>query len=434
VTTIVYLGDDRAVPVADPGMTILDVSIAHKVPHLRECGGHGRCTTCRVRIREGLQNLSPRSTREVQVADTLRWDASTRLACQARVTGDVTVERLIRSGADASRVQSEGASLAPPEERTLAVLFCDIREFTPFADSNLAFDVVHILNRFFGAVGDAIFLNNGIIYQYVGDQVIGLFGVGGDTGEKSCLDTLRAGLGMLEALGDLNRALSAEFGIKLDIGIGAHYGPLIVGMMGHPDHRQFAVIGDTMNVASRIESTNKTLGTRFLVSETLFSQVPHAPVEARKTQAVLKGKHGTFKLAEVIGFAAPDAALLVQSTVGILMEHQKRLTSHLYRRLFELAPGAKALFRGDMEMQGEMLSHMLQCLVYGMSRPENMRLGLRDLGHRHDDYGVAPEYYAAFRQAFLESVAGILGEKHTPPVEKAWADTIDLIIASMRGK
>ena len=358
----------------------------------------------------------------------------TRLACQTRVTGDVTVERLIRSGADVSRVQSEGASVAPPEEKTLAVLFCDIREFTPFADKNLPFDVVHVLNRFFGAVGDAIFVNNGIIYQYVGDQVIGLFGVGGDAGEKSCLDTLRAGLGMLEALGDLNRELSAEFGVKLDIGIGAHYGPLIVGMMGHPDHRQFAVIGDTMNVASRIESTNKTLGTRFLVSETLFSQVPDAPVEARKTQAVLKGKHGTFKLAEVIGFATPDTALLVQSTVGMLMEHQRRLTSHLYKRLFELAPGAKALFHGNMEMQGEMLSHMLQCLVYGMGRPQNLRLGLRDLGRRHDDYGVAPEYYAAFRQAFLESVGAVLGEKHTPQVARAWADTIDMIIGSMRGR
>jgi class 3 adenylate cyclase/hemoglobin-like flavoprotein len=333
-----------------------------------------------------------------------------------------------------SRVQFEGASVAPPQEKTLAVLFCDIREFTPFADRNLAFDVVHILNRFFSAVGDVIFINNGIIYQYVGDQIIGLFGVGGDPGEKSCLDTLRAGLGMLDALNDLNLELSAQFGSTLEIGIGAHYGPLIVGMMGHPNHRQFAVIGDTMNVASRIEGTNKTLGTKFLVSEVLFRQVPQAPVEVRRTQAVLKGKLGTFQLAEVIGFAAPDSALLVQSTIGILMQHQKRLTSNLYRRLFELAPGAQALFHDSMEMQGQMLSHMLQCLVYGMSRPETMALGLRDLGRRHDGYGVASEYYPAFRQAFLESARGILGEKHTPQVERAWADTIDMIITSMRGR
>jgi len=432
VTTIVYLGDDREAPVADAGMTILEVSIAHKIPHLRECGGNGRCTTCRVRICEGIENVSPRTPREIEVADGLGWDRSTRLACQTRVSGDVTLERLIKSGADVSRVQFEGASIAPPQEKTLAVLFCDIRDFTPLADRHLAFDVVHILNRFFRAIGDVILINNGIIYQYVGDQIIGLFGVGGDPGEKSCLDTLRAGLGMLEALNELNVELAAEFGITLEIGIGAHYGPLIVGMMGHPDHRQFAVIGDAMNIASRIEYTNKTLGTRFLVSEVLFGQVPQAPVEVRRTQAVLKGKLGTFPLAEVIGFAAPDSALLVQSTVGILMQHQRRLTSNLYRRLFELAPGAKALFHGNMEMQGEMLSHMLQCLVYGMSRPGTMMLGLRDLGRRHDGYGVAPEYYPAFRQAFLESARAVLGERHTPQVERAWADTIDMIIASMR--
>ena len=114
------------------------------------------------------------------------------------MSGDVTLERLIKSCADVSRVQVEEASIAPSEERTLAVLFCDIREFTPFVDKNLAYDVVHILNRFFAAVGDAILMNNGVIYQYIGDQIIGLFGVGGDPPEKSCLDTLRAGFRMLE--------------------------------------------------------------------------------------------------------------------------------------------------------------------------------------------------------------------------------------------
>jgi class 3 adenylate cyclase/hemoglobin-like flavoprotein len=431
--TIVYLGDDKATPVADPNMTILDVSIAHKIPHFRECGGNGRCTTCRVRICDGIQNVSPRTQREAEVADARRWDRFTRLACQTRVSGDVTLERLIKSCADVSRVQVEEASIAPSEEKTLAVLFCDIREFTPFVDKNLAYDVVHILNRFFAAVGDAILMNNGVIHQYVGDQIIGLFGVGGDPPEKSCLDAIRAGLGMLETLKNLNAELADEFGTTLEIGVGAHFGPLIVGMMGHPNHRQFTVIGDAMNLASRIEDANKTLGTRFLVSEALFNQVPQATLEVRRAQAVLKGKDGAVRLVEPIGFAAPESALLVQSTVGALLQDQKRFTKDLYRHLFAIAPGAKVLFRGDMESQGQMLSHMLQFLVHAMSRPETMTLGLRDLGRRHDGYGVAAEYYPAFRQAFLESARATLGEKHTPQVEDAWAHTIDMIIASMLG-
>ncbi|MEJ8810865.1 adenylate/guanylate cyclase domain-containing protein [Variovorax ureilyticus] len=433
MTTIVYVGEDKAIPVADSAMTILDVSIAHKIPHVRACGGHGRCTTCRVRIRDGIQNVSARTPREIEVASALRWDGFTRLACQTRISGDVSLERLIRSHADVSCLQVEEASVAPSQERTLAILFSDIRDFTPLVEAHLAFDVVHILNRFFKAVGDAILINNGVIYQYVGDQIVGLFGVGGDPPEKSCLDTIRAGLGMLAALDDLNAQLSAEFGTTLQIGVGAHFGPLIVGMMGHPDHRQFAVVGDAINIASRIQDANKTLGTRFLMSEVLFNQVPQAPVTVRKAQAVLKGRRSAFQLVEVIGFAAPDSVLLVQSTIGVLLQHQKRFTQDLYRRLFELAPAAEGLFRGDMDSQGQMLAHMMQFLVHAMSRPEIMALGLRDLGRRHEGYGVAAGYYPAFRQAFLESAREILDERHTAQVEKAWADTIDMIIESMRG-
>lgn len=432
MTTIVYVGEDKAMTVADPAMTILDVSIAHKIPHVRACGGQGRCTTCRVRICGGIENVSPRTPREMEVAGALHWDAFTRLACQTRISGDVSLERLIRSPADVSCLQVEEASIGPSQERTLAVLFCDIRDFTPFVEAHMAYDVVHILNRFFKAVGDAILLNNGVIYQYVGDQIVGLFGVGGDPPEKSCLDAIRAGMGMLSAVGDLNAELANEFATRLEIGVGAHFGPLIVGMLGHPDHRQFTVVGDVINVCSRIESANKTLGTRFLMSEALFDQVPLAPVEVRRTQVVLKGKHGAFQLMEVLGFAAPDAALLVQSTVGVLLLHQQRFTQALYRRLFALAPSAQRLFHGDMDRQGRMLTHMIEFLVHAMSRPDIMKLGLRELGRRHDRYGVAPEHYPAFRQAFLDAARDVLADRHTPQVEKAWADTIDMIIGAMR--
>jgi len=429
--TIVFLTDGRSIGVTDPGMTILDVAIAEKIPHFRECGGHGRCTTCRVRIVDGLANVSPRTQREAELAKALGWDGFTRLACQTRVSGDVSFERLIKSCADVSRMQMEDCGVAPPVEKMLAALFCDIRGFTPFVEKSLPYDVLHILNRFFQAVGDAILMNNGVIYQYIGDQVIGLFGLGGDPIEKSCVDTFRAGFAMLNAMDDLNAQLSSEFATTLDIGIGAHCGPLIVGMMGHPDHRQFSVIGDAMNIASRIEEANKTLGTRFLASDVLFSHVPHTILEVRRTQAVLKGRRGPVQLVEPIAFGTADGVLVIQATIGILMEHQTRLTKELYRRLFELIPEARTLFHGDMETQGQMLSHMLQFFVYAMSRPDTMKLGLRSLGRRHAAYGVPPAYYPFFRQAFLDAVRVILGEKHTPQVEDAWAGAMDEIIRSM---
>ena len=428
---IFYANDERVAPVVDPTMTILDVSIANKIPHCRECGGHARCTTCRVRILDGIQHVSPRTHLEAQVAQARNWDSATRLACQTRVTGDVTVQRLIRGGADVTRLQLEGISAQRPEEKPLAILFCDIRDFTPFVDRNFPYDVVHMLDRFFTELGEPILLNNGVIYQYVGDAIIGLFGIGGDPAAKHCLDAVRAGLGMLEALNNLNAELSSEFETTFSIGIGAHFGTAIVGQVGHPSYRQFAVIGDPINLASRIEGMNKTLGTRFLVSEDLVSQIPHASLDGRKTQAVLKGKGGAFHLMEVLGFTHPDPALLAQETVSVLLQQQERFTDGLYQRLFAMAPSTRALFRGELKTQGRMLAHMLQFLIYAMSRPESMALGLRDLGQRHAKLGVAAEHYPHFRRAFLEAAHEALGEKHTPQVEASWAAIVDGIIDAM---
>lgn len=119
--------------------------------------------------------------------------------------------------------------------------------------------------------------------------------------------------------------------------------------------------------------------------------------------------------------------------MGVLMEHQKRFTEELYRRLFALVPAARSHFRGDLESQGHMLSHGLTFLVYAMGRPETMWLGLRSLGQRHAGYGVPREYYPSVRQALLEAVRVTLGEMHTPQMEKAWADTMEMLIDSMLG-
>ncbi len=281
----------RVVSVDDPKTTILATSIKHKIPHFHECGGHARCTTCRVRILDGIQHVSTPTATEKRLAVASGWDDFTRLACQTRVTGDVTIQRLIRTAAEVSRLQIETLPSGTGEERPLAILFCDMRNFTPFVETHFAYDVVHIMNRFFTALGEPILLNNGLIYQYVGDEITGLFGVGKDTPEQSCLAAVRAGIGMIEALERLNPELERDFDTELAIGIGIHFGPTIVGRVGHPSHQQFAVIGDAVNVASRIQATNKTLGTTLLISENVLAQLSEGILQTGKSTAVsLKGK------------------------------------------------------------------------------------------------------------------------------------------------
>ena len=118
-----------------------------------------------------------------------------------------------------------------------------------------------------------------------------------------------------------------------------------------------------------------------------------------------------FTLFDVLGFADPDPSLVVQETLGWILSPEARFAEVFYRRLFELAPQVKSLFRGNMEKQGQMLGHMIEGVVYASSRPENLVLGLQSLGRQHASYGVSREHYAFVRRALLDTIQDVLGRQ-----------------------
>ena len=425
---------ERTVKVEEDDPTILEVSTASKIPHLRECGGNGRCTTCRVRILTGVENLSPRTAAEVAVAEARGWDDFTRLACQTRLTGDVGLMRLLKTSAEVCQLQIETLPEGTGTTRKLAILFCDMRNFTPFVESNLAFDVVHILNRLFSVLGDSILINSGLIYQYVGDEITGLFGLGDEAAEKSCLSAVRAALDMLDSLDQLNKDLSADFKTELSVGIGVHFGEVIVGKIGHESDRRFAVVGDSVNVASRIQGANKELRTQLLVSEQLLEQLSEDTLRTGKTSSVtLKGKSAPFRVSQVLGFNAPDPLQIVQSTWKVIADQNRRFGDGFYERLFTAAPELRGLFSGDVSLQAQMLTQMLETVIYATSRPQHLALGLASLGRRHSGYGVKSEHYETVRDCLLDTIRDTLGDnRHTDEVAGAWTSTIDSVIQMMQ--
>ena len=141
------------------------------------------------------------------------------------------------------------------EERFLAILFSDIRSFTPFSERHLPYDIVHILNRYFFYMGDVIHKNNGTIDKYMGDGIMAIFGLTGE--EHPAVAALNAAKQMVASLQEFNTYLQSSFGETFQIGVGIHYGPVVVGKLGHPDQAHFTAIGDTVNVAARIESATK---------------------------------------------------------------------------------------------------------------------------------------------------------------------------------
>ena len=432
---ITYASINRTVEPEDEFDSLLDLSIANKIPHLHECGGHGRCTTCRVRIIEGLHNLNPKNRAEKETSFARNWDPSIRLACQAFPKGDVTLQRLIWSMGEVNQLQTELAPVGKADERLIAILFCDLRNFTTLSSKNLNFDLAFMLNRFYTVLGDPILMNNGIIYQYVGDEIVGVFGTTGGTREKICTDAIRAALGMQYALTQLNNMELKDLDIKLQSGIGINFGRAYVGHLGHPNHKQFSVIGDPVNIASRIQQQTKDSDAKILLSKSVLKGVNEEGLLLGKTvNAVLYGKEEPTELHELLGFKEMDLQLELQSSLHTMLEDNDRFASEFYDQVFKINPQARSLFRNDMVEQGRLLTHMLGGIVYSLSRPEHLVSGLQKLGESHLAYGVKPEHYPVVKQAMITTIETILGGRKTEKTLDAWDKALDYVMEVMQNQ
>jgi len=188
-----------------------------------------------------------------------------RLACQLRPTADLTIIPLlpptIQSAENVLRPSSAQAS-----EQEVAILFADIRGYTKFSEHRLPYDVVFVMNEYFRAMGEAVEASGGHLDKFMGDGVMGLFGVGTDPA-RGCRQAIDGAVAMAQALDDLNRALAQDLAEPLRIGIGIHSGPVIVGEMGYGRARTLTAIGDAVNTASRLESASKEYHAQLMISD-----------------------------------------------------------------------------------------------------------------------------------------------------------------------
>jgi len=254
----------RSVVVA-PGATILEASRRGGIPHASICGGRGRCSTCRVRVHAGAENLSPMRDDEARVLARVGAPPGVRLACQARPRGPVAVEPLLPPGASPRDARPRPGYLQGHEEE-IAILFADLRAFTALAEQKLPYDVVFLLNRYFRALGTAIEQTGGRVDKFIGDGVMALFGVGG-SGVEACRQAVAAARAMAENLDELNRSLAHDLPAPLRIGIGINFGTTIVGEMGYGRATTITAIGDAVNAASRLETLTKEYDCQLVLAE-----------------------------------------------------------------------------------------------------------------------------------------------------------------------
>ena len=281
-------GNGRTVRVPK-GLSVLEASLRHNVPHASVCGGRARCSTCRIRVIGDHSALPTPSQREAFVLNRVgSGDPSIRLACQLRPTGDLSFFQLFTpSTTSASAHASQPTRIG--QERYLVSLFVDMRGSTQLAEKRLPFDTVFIVNRFLAAVSQAVISCGGQPNQYVGDGMLALFGLASPA-EEACRGALRAASMIAANVAELNEFLSHDLREPIRFGIGIHGGEVIVGDIGYRDHMVFTALGDAVNVAARLQEMTKSLACEVIVSEQVCASAQIVADDPPRQEVTIRGR------------------------------------------------------------------------------------------------------------------------------------------------
>jgi adenylate cyclase len=295
---IEFIGD-RSVKIEE-GQTILEASLQAGIPHYHACGGKGKCSTCRVLVKDGETFLTPPGTTELRLHKQISFPPNVRLACQTFVRdSSVRLHRIIRDEADIAMYIQDDADNAfhsLGEEKELVLFFLDIRNFTPFMQAYPAFDVIHIVRRLFALFRKVIEAYKGKIIETAGDGLYAVFGLE-EKLNRAAQNAIDAGLNILQELQELNNSyFSNFFNHHFEIGIGAHAGRTIVGSIGLGINNNPTVMGLAVNIASRLQSATREVNNSFLISEDVARLLPEIPSSSGTEIIRLKGVRNKIKV------------------------------------------------------------------------------------------------------------------------------------------
>ncbi len=273
--------------------TILQASLEAGIPHYHACGGKARCSTCRIIVQEGEQYLSSPNKAELKLREQKKFPENVRLACQTKViASNVKIQRIIKDEADldlyvygksSENIQTVG------DEKSMALFFLDIRDFTPFIEKHLPFDVIHIIRRLNILFNEVIVQHKGKILEYSGDGFYAVFGFD-EPVNIAVNNAYQAGKQILLSLPKLNdNYITKYFDYKIDVGIGLHAGRVIVGKTGVKENNLYTVMGLPVNVAARLESATKEMNNNFIVSDYVYDMLADQNDSREQKQINLKG-------------------------------------------------------------------------------------------------------------------------------------------------
>ncbi len=251
-------------------------------------------------------------------------------------------------------------SMLVGENRILSILFTDIRSFTTLSERMAPDELVNSLNRYFSVMVDIIMGRGGIVDKYIGDAIMAIFGAP-VRHENDALQSVMAGLEMREALDAFNAGQRAAGHPEFHIGVGINYGEVTVGNIGTEKKMDYTVIGDNVNLASRLEGLTKQYHEGLIISESLHAEVKDALPCRWLDTVTVKGKTTGVKI-----YAAKRALETAEREAWAM---QEAAMGEYYRRNFGRA--AQILEEVGRRLPGDFASRQLRerCVQYEREPP-----------------------------------------------------------------
>lgn len=301
---------DINMPVMD-GLTLLSELRARDLPPRAVIvSAYGDMTNIRIAMNRGAFDFVTKpvdlNDLEVTIDKTLQAIAHVRQLDRQRAEAERARANLARyfSPNIVDLLAEQDEPLGPVRRQMVAVLFVDIVGFTRMAEAMAPEAVVAMLREFHERMANRIFACGGTIEKYIGDEIFAVFGLPQASPHDAHI-ALRCATSMLDELAAWNQARAAKREVPLAIGIGVNYGPAVLGDVGTEHSLAFTVIGDTVNVASRLQSLTRELETPLVVADAVVRQIvgdhPDSQVELPialqdRGERELRGRNGTIRI------------------------------------------------------------------------------------------------------------------------------------------
>ncbi len=247
----------------------------------------------------------------------------------------------------ASRLVAKGAEILGGRSVECTVLFSDVRGFTTLTEQLGAQATVSLLNEYFTLMVDCLQHEGGMLDKFIGDAIMAIFGIPephADDEDRA----VRTGIAMIRALFEWNKQRAAEGKLPVDIGVGLNTDTVVSGNIGSKKRMDFTIIGDGVNLASRLESACKTYGTRILVSEFTYKKLKGTYRSREVDRVVVKGKTHPVAIHEILDYHGEETFPHIVEVLslfrnGVDLYRRKRFDEALgqFRQALALNPADK---------------------------------------------------------------------------------------------